>query len=212
MPAAAKALLSSSSLAPSMSGATAVLRARRRAERPAHAVVFSANYREEARDIFERLRPPKAPTVYLCAQEKAHLREGWADDEPLFAMVNTPPIGVHNDGALDDDCLERGLDLARGRGLLDANDEVVWRRSARELAALFPGSAGSLYGAASNDRRAAFLRPKNAVTGIRGLYLASGSAHPGGGVPLCLQSGLLAADALLAAGQSAERGVKRRVV
>ena len=33
--------------------------------------------------------------------------------------------------------------------------------------------------------------------GVRGLYLASGSAHPGGGVPLCLQSGRAAAAALL---------------
>ena len=32
---------------------------------------------------------------------------------------------------------------------------------------------------------------------IGGLYLASGSAHPGGGVPLCAQSGLLAAQAAL---------------
>jgi 1-hydroxycarotenoid 3,4-desaturase len=32
---------------------------------------------------------------------------------------------------------------------------------------------------------------------LEGLYLAGGSAHPGGGVPMCLQSGRLAAEALL---------------
>ena len=39
----------------------------------------------------------------------------------------------------------------------------------------------------------AFRRPPNAVAKLPGLYLASGSAHPGGGMPLCLQSGRQAA-------------------
>jgi phytoene dehydrogenase-like protein len=44
----------------------------------------------------------------------------------------------------------------------------------------------------------AFRRPANRSPLARGLYLASGSAHPGGGVPLCLLSGLAAARAALA--------------
>ena len=59
------------------------------------------------------------------------------------------------------------------------------------------GSRGSIYGAASNSQLSAFKRPPNAVAAIPGLYLASGSAHPGGGVPLCLLSGQTAARALL---------------
>ncbi|MDQ3555965.1 MAG: phytoene desaturase, partial [Gemmatimonadota bacterium] len=65
-----------------------------------------------------------------------------------------------------------------------------------ELAAAFPGSRGSIYGSASNGLWAAFRRPSNRVGGVRGLYLASGSAHPGGGVPLCVLSGRAAAHAV----------------
>jgi phytoene dehydrogenase-like protein len=53
---------------------------------------------------------------------------------------------------------------------------------------------GSLYGAASNDKFAAFLRHPNFTRRIRNLYFCGGSVHPGGGIPLCLMSGKIAAE------------------
>ena len=58
---------------------------------------------------------------------------------------------------------------------------------------------GSLYGTSSNSKMAAFLRHPNFSKQIKGLYFVGGSVHPGGGIPLCLQSakimsGLVAAD------------------
>ena len=53
---------------------------------------------------------------------------------------------------------------------------------------------GSLYGIASHSPVSAFLRHANRSRRIRGLYFAGGSAHPGGGMPLALLSGILAAD------------------
>ena len=188
---------------PSMSGATAVLRAARSASRPAHAVLFPDDYRAEFEDIFARGKSPRDPTVYLCAQEKAHERVGWRDDEPVFCMVNAPPCDAPGEATGNDDsaaALERGLARARQAGLIRDSDAVVWQRSAADLARVFPGTHGALYGASSNSRLSAFTRPPNVVASHAGLYLASGSVHPGGGVPLCLQSGLLAADAALARG------------
>jgi phytoene dehydrogenase-like protein len=45
---------------------------------------------------------------------------------------------------------------------------------------------GALYGNASNNRYAAFLRHKNFSSNIKGLYFCGGSVHPGGGIPLAL--------------------------
>lgn len=187
---------------PSMSGWTAVLRARRReagAPRVAHTVLFPADYEAEFADLFDRDRPPAEPTVYLCAQEAAHGRRGWAEEEPVFVMANAPaepadaPRSPEVWDALRGAVLRR-LDAA---GLRDPDDELVWERTPTDLAAAFPGSRGSIYGAASNSAWAAFRRPANRVRGVHGLYLAGGSAHPGGGVPLCVLSGRAAASALL---------------
>lgn len=183
---------------PSTSGYTAIYRARRRA-RPPHTVLFPADYGAEFRDLFDRTRPPEDPTVYLCAQEVCHGRQGWPEHEPLFVMVNAPPEPAQGHSNTDWSALrERVHARLVGAGLLEPDDRLLWQRTAHDLAQRFPRSRGSIYGAASNGMSAAFERPKNALRSVRGLYLASGSAHPGGGLPLAAQSGRAAAAALLA--------------
>lgn len=59
------------------------------------------------------------------------------------------------------------------------------------------GDRGRLYGPAPHGLLGA-LRPGQRLRGVRGLTLAGGTVHPGGGVPLALLSGREAA-ALLAA-------------
>lgn len=51
---------------------------------------------------------------------------------------------------------------------------------------------GALYGSSSNSRMAAFYRHPNFSKEIKGLYFAGGGVHPGGGIPLCLQSANIA--------------------
>ncbi|MEO0326139.1 MAG: hypothetical protein AAF447_24535, partial [Myxococcota bacterium] len=92
----------------------------------------------------------------------------------------------------------RALERARAAGVLGPGDEVVWERRPEDLARRFPGSSGSLYGSSSSHPLSAFLRPPNRIASVPGLYVASGTAHPGGGVPLCAMSGYQAAKAVLA--------------
>ncbi len=64
------------------------------------------------------------------------------------------------------------------------------------FATLFPGSQGSIYGRSPHGTLASFQRP-TARTGLTGLYLAGGGAHPGAGVPMAALSGRHAAEAIL---------------
>lgn len=182
----------------STSGWTAVVKAPRRSDAVAHLALFPERYLEEFDDLFERDRPPQEPTVYLCNQAVAHGRPGWEDRDPVFIMANAPSQDPRK--PTSDTTWERLSERVRARlvgaGLWETGQEVVWQRTPRGLADRFPGSRGALYGAASNGMWSAFQRPPNKVRKPRGLYLASGSAHPGGGMPLCLMSGRLAADAL----------------
>lgn len=176
----------------STSGLTLVVRSKRRTDRAAHTVVYPEDYLQEFRDLYDHRKPPSDPTLYACAQGVAHGREGWGDDEPVFLMANAPADPDASCDALREALLRRAVDS----GVIDAGDRVVWERDPAGLEALYPRTGGAIYGAASTDRMAAFKRPPNRAP-LPGLYLAGGSAHPGGGVPLCAQSGATAARQLL---------------
>ena len=81
---------------------------------------------------------------------------------------------------------------ARG---LDVRDRVRWRevRTPADLEHDARAPGGAIYGTSSNGARSAFLRAANRSP-VPGLYLASGSAHPGGGLPLVGLSAELVAD------------------
>ena len=51
---------------------------------------------------------------------------------------------------------------------------------------------GAIYGNASNNKFAAFMRHPNFSKEIKGLYFCGGSVHPGPSIPLCLLSAKIA--------------------
>ena len=200
--------------APSMSAHNAILKASATGwtDRVAHTVMFPDRYLQEFEDIFDRSRLPMEPTIYICAQHACHQRVGWPDAEPLFLMINAPG-GV--DWTANSGQTEAGAPLWKEvharlvrRGLAEASDRIVWSRTPQDLASRFPGSGGSLYGAASNDPWVAFRRPSNVIRKVPGLYLASGTAHPGGGVPLAACSGRQAAAAVWRDSGGPEEGLR----
>ena len=56
---------------------------------------------------------------------------------------------------------------------------------------------GALYGLSSNTPLTAFRRPPNRAGDLPGLYFVGGTTHPGGGVPMVMLSGKVAADLVL---------------
>jgi 1-hydroxycarotenoid 3,4-desaturase len=188
-----------------MSAWNALVRTPRRPGRAAHTILFPAHYEDEFADIFDRGAIPRDPAIYVCAQGVAHGRAGWAEEEALFVMANAPALGDERrrDGPHDptagafDSLAATAMQRLRAEGIVHVASRIVWRRSPRELGVRFPGTRGALYGAASNNLFAAFRRPSNRVQSVGGLYLASGSAHPGGGVPMAALSGSHAARALM---------------
>ena len=181
----------------SMSGYTFVVNAAPNGDRRPHSVLFGTRYLSEFEAIFDRATVTAEPTIYACDQSKTHARAGWADGDPLFVMINTPPV----DRMLNPPDWREVRDAACRRladaGVCQPNPPVMWERTPTGLERQFPDSGGSIYGQSSNSVFAAFRRQSNKVPDFPGLYLASGGAHPGGGVPLCILSGLAAARQLV---------------
>ncbi len=163
-----------------------------------HNIFFSEDYRREFREIFDLGRQPSDPTVYVSITSKAdpsHAPEGM---ENWFVLVNMPAL---RDGAADTNIegLREAVLARLDHAGLDVRRRIRVERiiSPRDLEQRYNSNRGSIYGISSNSPRAAFLRPANKVSRVPGLYLCGGAAHPGGGVPLVLLSGMHAANAVL---------------
>jgi 1-hydroxycarotenoid 3,4-desaturase len=163
-----------------------------------HNVFFSADYPAEFRQIFSEGRPPDAPTVYICAQDRDDDGLPEPGPERLLCLINAP---AHGDVRPYDDkeiarCEENAARLMAACGLT-LNPGPATITTPAGFHALFPATGGGLYGQATHGSQASFRRP-GAVTAIPGLYLAGGSVHPGPGVPMAALSGSLAAARVLA--------------
>ncbi|GHB95237.1 phytoene desaturase family protein [Cerasicoccus arenae] len=158
-----------------------------------HNIFFNADYRQEFTDLFDRPQPLRDPTIYLSAPCKIDPTQAPAGHEAWFLLVNAPDCGRSPEWPEDYDARVRES-LAKQLPWFN-DDRVLWRESLPPsfLRDAYGAWRGAIYGPASNDRRSAFLRisPRGPVPGV---FFAGGAAHPGGGIPLVLTSGRLAAE------------------
>ncbi len=160
-----------------------------------HNILFSRDYAGEFGAI-QAGQLDYEPTVYVCISARTDASDAPIGWENWFVLVNVPAVGAS----------WRDEDTVRFR------ERVIWRiqrvwsafgldRIAVEAvitpaqwAAMHNSTGGSLYGMAPEGLLAAFRRPANRDAQIQGLYYAGGTVHPGGGLPLSLKSGEIAAQ------------------
>ncbi|WP_439122069.1 1-hydroxycarotenoid 3,4-desaturase CrtD [Marivita sp.] len=161
-----------------------------------HNVFFCDPSKNEFAEI-ERGYIPSDPTLYVCAEDRGQDMPQ-PKTERFEIIMNTPPLTQRAAQPEDYElCHTRTFPPLRHFGLSfspePGPDSLT---TAKGFDALFPGSAGSLYGQTPHGMTAALERP-TARTKIKGLYLAGGGTHPGAGVPMAALSGRHAAEAIV---------------
>jgi phytoene desaturase len=169
------------------------------AELDLHNIFFSQDYAAEFAAIFREKRLYHDPTVYVNITSKYCTADAPAGCENWFVMINVPANQQHPWQAWVPLARQHVLDklgriLGRDIAPLIATEAVL---DPPTIEARTGSYQGSLYGTSSNSRYAAFLRHPNFSSRIKGLYFAGGSAHPGGGIPLAILSGKIAASLAL---------------
>jgi phytoene desaturase len=161
-----------------------------------HNILFSDNYEEEFRQIFELMECPSDPTIYIYISSKFNKSDAPDGFENWFVLVNAPYISGQD--------WEKEIKLTRERVIkkinsllkIDLNTLIIEEEvlTPEKIESQTGSRLGSIYGISSNSRSAAFLRQQNRSKKYKGLYFCGGSAHPGGGIPLVMLSGKLASE------------------
>lgn len=160
-----------------------------------HNIFFSDDYKKEFNTIFNDLTVDTDPTVYVHIASKIVKEDAPENSEAWFVMVNVPSNQGQDWNELRGAIRQRIIDKLNHllnedmESLIEVEDYLDPIRIEERTSSF----KGALYGASSNDRMAAFFRHPN-FSKIKGLYFASGSVHPGGGIPLCLLSAKIACN------------------
>ncbi len=180
------------SLEPSCSGFVLLLGIDKTYERLSHHNIFySKNYEKEFHKIFEEKVMPEDPTIYIAntsVSNPEHTPEGGSN---LFILVNAPYLSDRYDwNERETDYVSHIITELEKRGLSNLSSSIVYKSTITpvDFYDKYRSNRGSIYGTSSNNRMAAFMRPRNKSRELDGLYLTGGSTHPGGGIPLVILS------------------------
>jgi phytoene desaturase len=182
---------------------------RSRPELAVNNIFFSGDYAAEFRALFDERRCAEDPTVYVNITSKLTPADAPGGGENWFVLVNAP-CDTGQDWQAAAAATRRRVLQRLGAALDgDLENEIQVERvmTPADIERETGSRLGSLYGISSNTRLAAFLRHRNRSLRPRGLYLCGGSVHPGGGMPLAVLSGKIAAD-LIRRHEPVRRGVR----
>lgn len=181
-------------LEPSCSGFVLFLGVRKRWEQMRHHnVFFSADYEYEFRQIFDKKKLPDDPTIYVANTSFTDPEHAPMGHSNLFILVNAPSLPGNQDWEtakkVYPEIIKKKLERS-GLVHLSGSIEAETVLTPVDFYKKYRSNRGSIYGTSSNSRLAAFLRPRNKIREIGGLYMAGGSTHPGGGIPLVILSAM----------------------
>lgn len=163
-----------------------------------HNIFFSSDYKAEYDGIFTKKVAVDDPTIYVNITSKYVKGDAPEGCENWFVMINSP-IDVGQDWDKEIARLREKIIAKLSKSLgVDISEliEVEEVLDPRKIEARYHGKQGSIYGNASNNRYAAFQRHPNFSKQFNNLFFVGVSVHPGGGIPLALNSAKIACEYL----------------
>lgn len=162
-----------------------------------HNILFSNDYKSEFECIFDTKQLFNDPTVYINVTSKKNKNDAPKGHENWFVMINTPAQEGNSDTLSIDQARQFVINKINKVLNTDISKHIVLEDylDPKKIELKTSSFGGALYGSSSNSRNAAFFRHNN-QSKIKNLYFVGGSVHPGGGIPLCLNSAKIVSDML----------------
>lgn len=160
-----------------------------------HNIIFSEDYKHEFSQIFDKKEVPNDPTIYINISSKEAPNDAPDNCENWFVMVNTP-ANLNLSKEKIHSIRKVLLKLIGDQLKTDIESHIVVEEvlTPNDIDERTMSMHGALYGTASNSTLSSFTRHSNFSKTYHNLYFVGGSVHPGGGIPLCLNSAKIVVD------------------
>ncbi len=190
-----------SSYEPACSGVVLYLGLNKRYEHLAHHdFVFSRDPHEEFNAIYNLGMPAPDPTCYLASTSRTEPGTAPEGGDALYVLVHTPYLRPNHDWRVMFPGYRQVIldKLKRTANMPDLEERIVFERALtpQDIHERYRVLNGAIYGLSSHGRFNGAFKPSNVAPNVAGLFLCGGAAHPGPGMPMVMQSGWIAADAL----------------
>jgi len=161
-----------------------------------HNILFSSDYRNEFDQIFKEKTIPDDPTVYINITSKYKKDDAPKGCENWFVMINVPHNQDQDWESLVSKARKNVINKLSNHFEVDLEKLIVFEEylDPIKIEDKTGSYLGSLYGNSSNSKSSAFFRHPNFSSKIKDLYFCGGSVHPGGGIPLALNSAKIIDD------------------
>ena len=161
-----------------------------------HNIIFSRDQKKEFDYIFNKKSIYDDPTVYICSTSKIVKEDAPIGCENWFILINSPFDSGQDWKKIKKTLRDNIIKKINSTLKVDIESNIVGEKilTPIEIEIETLSKFGALYGSASNSLQSAFIRHPNFSKNINNLYFCGGSVHPGGGIPLCLNSAKIVSD------------------
>ena len=162
-----------------------------------HSLVLPTDWEDHFETIFEDPQWPDDPAYYLCVPSQTDDSVAPEGHSNLFALVPVA-AGLEDTPELRETYRDLVLDDVKENTGVDLRDRIVVEEifSVDDFADRYNSTQGTALGLAHTLRQTALFRPSHRSSTVDGLYFTGAFTTPGIGVPMCLISGQLTAEAM----------------
>ncbi|APX96877.1 phytoene desaturase family protein [Natronorubrum daqingense] len=163
-----------------------------------HTLVLPTDWHGHFEQIFDDPQWPDDPAYYLCAPSKTDETVAPDGHSAMFVLVPVAP-GLEDTPEIREAYRDTMLEHVAATTGVDVRDRIVFeeRFCVEDFADRYNSYEGTALGLAHTLRQTSLFRPPHRAKGVDGLYFVGGDTTPGIGVPMCLISGRLTAEAIL---------------
>ncbi len=166
-----------------------------------HEVFLSADYKKTLTEITTTGVFPSDPAIYTCVPTRTDPTLAPPDHDVLYVLVPCPHLGSAINWETEAPVIrEKVLDRLEQCGFPGLRQKIVMEQqfTPADFDTRYSCYLGSAFGLSPLFMQSSYFRPRMKSEELDGLYFAGAGTHPGGGVPIVLTSGRIAAECMQA--------------